>query len=222
MKTDRRKKILLVEDHPLFRGALRQLVNKEPDLTVCGEAGDPREAITLMQETHPDMAIVDITLGHNSGIDLMKQMRALDEDLPVLVISMHDESLYAERVLRAGGRGYLMKHEAPEQIRSAIRQILAGGLAFTNKSVESLLRKMADGQTAAKTSVAALSDRELEIFQLVGRGIGTRQIAETLHLSIPTINSFRARIKEKLNITTASELTFQAVRWVQQQDGKPT
>lgn len=221
MKLTRRKRILLVEDHPLFRDALRQLVNKEPDLTVCGEAGDPRQAITLMHETHPDMAIVDITLGHHSGIELMKQMRALDEELPVLVISMHDESLYAERVLRAGGRGYLMKHEAPEQIRSAIRQILAGGLAFTNKSVESLLRKMADGQTAAKTSVAALSDRELEIFQLVGRGIGTRQIAETLHLSIPTINSFRARIKEKLNLTTASELTFQAVRWVQQQDGKP-
>lgn len=218
MKASAKKRILVVEDHPLYRTALCQLVNKEPDVAVCGEAGEPRQAIRLMEECRPDMAIVDITLGNTNGIELLKQMRAIDEDLLVLIISMHDESLYAERVLRAGGRGYVMKHEAPERIRAAIRQILAGDLAFSPKFMAKLVLRLADGRVANKSLVDTLSDRELQVLELIGRGMGTRQIAESLALSVPTINSFRARIKEKLSLSSASELAFHAVRWVQREN----
>lgn len=219
MNVKSKKRILVVEDHPLYRDALCQLVNKEPDLEVCGDAGEPRQAIKLMEETRPDMAIVDITLGNTNGIELLKQMRAIDEDLRVLIISMHEESLYAERVLRAGGRGYIMKHEAPDRIRSAIRQILSGDLAFTPKFMEKIVLRMADGRPAPASIVDHLSDRELQVLELIGRGMGTRQIAESLCLSVPTINSFRARIKEKLNLSSASELSFYAVRWSQKENG---
>jgi DNA-binding NarL/FixJ family response regulator len=219
MKTEAKKRILVVEDHPLYRDGLCQLVNKERDLVVCGEAGDSRQAITLMEHLRPDMAIIDITLGNANGIELLKQVRAIDEELPVLIISMHDESLYAERVLRAGGRGYVMKHEAPERIRNAIRQILAGDLAFTPKFMEKIVLRMTDGRVANKSLVETLSDRELQVLELIGRGIGTRQIAEHLNLSVPTINSFRARIKEKLGLSSASELAVYAARWAQRENG---
>ena len=218
MKTEAKKRILIVEDHPLYREALGQLVNKESDMEVCAETDDPRRAAALMASMHPDMAIIDITLGETNGIELLKTLKSFDEDLPVLIISMHDESLYAERALRAGARGYLMKHEAPARIRAAIRQILSGGMAFTEKVMETLLVKMAEGKQDKESPVQLLSDRELEVFQLIGQGRGTRQIAQTLHLSVPTINGFRARIKEKLNLGSAPELAFHAVRWVQQQN----
>jgi DNA-binding NarL/FixJ family response regulator len=220
IKPQSKKRILIVEDHPLYSDALRQLVNKEADLAVCGEAATPAQAMKLMEQMHPDMAIVDITLGNCNGIELLKQIKAIDDDLPVLIISMHDESLYAERALRAGARGYVMKQQAPDRIREAIRQILNGGLAFTEKLTESLLLKMADGKTSPRDTAEKLSDRELEVFRLIGQGIGTRQIAETLNLSVPTINGFRARIKEKLDLTTGPELAFHAVRWVQNQDAE--
>ncbi|MDB6053009.1 MAG: two component transcriptional regulator, LuxR family [Verrucomicrobiales bacterium] len=214
MKIETKKRILIVEDHPLYRDALCQLVNKEKDLVVCGDTGDRAQALKLVQETQPDMAIIDITLGQANGIELLKDIRALEDDLPVLIISMHDASLYAERGLRAGARGYVMKHEAPERIRAAIRQILQGGIAFTEQVMESLVLKMAEGK--GKSVVELLSDRELEVFRLIGQGMGTRQIAATLHLSIPTINGFRARIKEKLKVSNGPELAFRAVRWAQQ------
>jgi DNA-binding NarL/FixJ family response regulator len=222
MNPESKKQILIVEDHPLYRDALSQLVNKEPDLEVCGETGDPRQAMKLMQENHPDMAIVDISLGNCNGIELLKQIKSLDEDLPVLFISMHDESLYAERALRAGARGYLMKHEAPERIRGAIRQILGGGIAFAESLTKNILLKIADGRNTKKSPVETLSDRELEVFQLIGQGMGTRQIARTLNLGVPTINGFRARIKEKLNLTSGPELAFHAVRWVQERNEEKT
>src|SRR5581483_5864055 len=157
----------------------------------------------LLEQCKPDMAIIDITLGNNNGIDLLKQIKAIDEDLPVLIISMHNESLYAERALRGGAKGYVMKQEAPDKIRTAIRQILKGGMAFTEKQMELFIQKMAGGRVTTESPVESLSDRELEVFQLIGQGMGTREIAETLSLSVPTINGFRARIKTKLNVTSA-------------------
>jgi DNA-binding NarL/FixJ family response regulator len=219
MKTPSKKQILIVEDHPLYRDALCQLVNKEPDLAVCGQAADSQGALELMRETNPDLVIIDITLGRASGLDLLKNVKSVDGDVPVLVISMHDASLYAERTLMAGARGYLTKNEAPEKIRDAIRQILDGGIAFTGQVTENLLLRMAGGRS--RSTVECLSDRELEVFRLIGHGLGTRQIATILNLSVPTINGFRARIKEKLKLSGAPELVFHAVRWTQADNLEP-
>lgn len=213
-------RILIVDDHPLFREGLRQLIEREAELSVCGEAKDASEARQLIAETKPDLVIVDISLGNASGIDLIKNLKAEDAELPVLVLSMHDESLYAERALRAGAMGYLMKHEPPKTVKAAIRRVLAGEMYLSEKMSGSLITKLMRGGNESKDSfVSSLSDRELEVFRLLGQGKGTRQIAQELNLTIPTINSFRARIKDKLQVKNSSELLLRAIQWVQEQVG---
>jgi DNA-binding NarL/FixJ family response regulator len=211
-------RILIVDDHPLFREGLRQLIEREPDLSVCGEAKDAAEAIRLVDESKPDLVIVDISLGNTSGIDLVKSLKANDAELPLLVLSMHDESLYAERSLRAGAMGYLMKHEPPKTVKAAIHRVLGGEMYLSEKMSSSMITKLMRGGGESKESaVNGLSDRELEVFRLLGQGKGTRQIAQELNLTIPTINSFRARIKEKLQVKNSSELLLRAIHWVQEQ-----
>ena len=211
-------RILIVDDHPLFREGLRGLIDREPGLRVCGEAADAAEAVRLVRESEPDLAIVDISLGNTSGIDLVKTLKAEHAELPLLVVSMHDESLYAERALRAGAMGYVMKHEPPKVFKAAIQRVLSGAIYLSEKMSTTLLTKLMRGSGEAEQSpVSLLSDRELEVFRLLGQGKGTRQIAQELGLSIPTINSFRARIKEKLDLKDSTALLLHAIQWVQEQ-----
>jgi DNA-binding NarL/FixJ family response regulator len=211
-------RVFLVEDHPLFRRGVAELINQEPDLEVCGEAAGISEAISGIEQLRPDLVIVDISLKGTNGIELLKAMRAREPKLLTLVLSMHDESLYAERALRAGARGYVMKHEAPEQVMAALRKVLRGGLHLSPAMGMQLVRRFVDGQEQPVTSlVQSLSDRELEVLQLIGRGLGTRQVAEQLRLSVKTIESHRAHIKEKLNLPTAPAMVRFAVEWVAQQ-----
>ena len=211
-------RILIVDDHPLFRDGLRQLIDRESGLSVCGEATGIEEAMRLVEETKPDLVIVDISLGNQSGIDLIRNLKEQDAELPLLVVSMHDESLYAERALRAGAMGYVMKHEAPKTYKLAIRSVLAGEMYLSPKMATSLVAKlMKGGKAQEQTPVSRLSDRELDVFRLLGQGKGTRDIAEELGLTVPTISSFRARIKEKLQVKNSAELVLQAIRWMQEQ-----
>jgi DNA-binding NarL/FixJ family response regulator len=213
-----RRRIFLVEDHPLFRRGIADLINREPDLEVCGEADGISEAISGIKQRRPDLVIVDITLKGTNGIELLKAMRAQEPKLLMLVLSMHDESLYAERALRAGARGYVMKGEAPDDVMAALRKVLRGGLHLSPAMGMQVVRKFVDGQEQPVASpVQSLSDRELEVLQLIGRGLGTRQVAEELRLSVKTIESHRAHIKEKLNLRTAPAMVRFAVEWVAQQ-----
>jgi DNA-binding NarL/FixJ family response regulator len=211
--------ILVVDDHPLFQEALHELINREPAWTVCGKASDASEALHLVEETRPDMVIVDISLGGTSGIDLIKEISGRNPDLPMLVVSMHDESLYAERAIRAGAMGYVTKHEAPKTVKAAIQHVLAGELYLSHKMATALVAKLMHGEsdTTPETPLQRLSDRELEVFRLLGEGKGARQIAKDLNLSVATINSFRSRIKEKLQLKTSTELLLQASNWVREQ-----
>lgn len=212
-------RILIVDDHPLFREGLRQMMEREPGLRVCGEAADAAEAVRLIAESEPDLVIVDISLGTSSGIDLIKTLKADHGELPLLVLSMHDESLYAERALRAGAMGYVMKHEPPKVVRAAIQRVLSGAIYLSEKMSTTLLTKLMRGDVEADRSpVSLLSDRELEVFRLLGQGKGSRRIAQELGLTIPTINSFRARIKEKLGLEDSTALLLSAIHWVQAQN----
>jgi DNA-binding NarL/FixJ family response regulator len=214
-------RILIVDDHPLFRQGLRELIDREPGWAVCGEAADAAEATRLVAETKPSLVIVDISLAGTNGIDLIKSLSANDAELPLLVVSMHDESLYAERAIRAGAMGYVMKHEPPKTFKTAIHRVLGGEMYLSEKMATSLLAKlMRGGGEPEETPVSRLSDRELEVFRLLGQGRGTKQIAQELSLTIATINSFRARIKEKLGLKSSTELLLNAIHWVQEQSGK--
>lgn len=208
-------KILIVDDHPLVREGLADLVNKEKDLVVCGQAEDAYQAMEAIRELKPDMAIVDISLKETSGLELIKDIKIQHPGMPVLTLSMHEESVYAERALRAGAKGYIMKREATKKVVTAIRKVLRGQLYLSEKMTTRLVRKFVDGKPEAGTSpIDRLTDRELEVFSLLGRGNGTRQISEQLHLSVKTIETYRSRIKEKLNLTSASELLQHAFQWV--------
>ncbi len=208
-------KILIVDDHPLVREGLADLVNKEKDLVVCGQAEDAYQAMEAIRELKPDMVIVDISLKETSGLELIKDIKIQHPGLPVLTLSMHEESVYAERALRAGAKGYIMKREATKKVVTAIRKVLRGQLYLSEKMMTRLVRKFVDGKPEAGTSpIDCLTDRELEVFSLLGRGNGTRQISEQLHLSVKTIETYRSRIKEKLNLTSASELLQHAFQWV--------
>lgn len=210
------KKILIVDDHPLMRKGLAMTLNAEPDLNVCGQVADAEEALSALEELKPDLAIVDISLPGMSGLELIKHMHALRPDLRTLVVSRHDEALYAERAIRAGARGYVMKLEASDMIVKAVRRVLNGGIYVSEEINERLLLGLAAGrQELAQSPLEVLSDRELEVFELTGRGLGTREIAERLHLSVKTVESYRARIKDKLNLKTAAELMQHAVQWVE-------
>jgi DNA-binding NarL/FixJ family response regulator len=213
---DRKWWIMIVDDHPIFRQGMTQLINREEDLQVCAEAETAQQALETVQRIQPDLAIVDITLKGTNGIELLKSLRVMAPKLPVLVLSMHDEGLYAERALRAGARGYVMKQEPPEQVILAIRHVIAGELHLSSAMSNQMIHKLIEGGPHEKnrSPIDRLSDRELEVLQLIGRGRGTRQIAEELHLSVKTIESHRAHIKEKLNLSTAPEMVRFAVQWV--------
>ncbi len=214
-----KSKILIVDDHPIVRQGLAELVNHENDLAVCGQAEDAHQALKAIKELRPSMAVVDISLRETSGIELIKDINVQYPKLPVLALSMHDESLYAERALRAGAKGYIMKAEATEKVITAIRKILNGEIYVSDKMAAKMVRKLVGGKAEISTSpVERLSDRELEVFHLIGKGYGTRQISERLHLSIKTIETYRAHIKKKLSLANAAELLQHAIQWVSSQN----
>ncbi len=210
------KKIIIVDDHPLMRKGLALSLGGETDLEVVGQAADAEEAMGMLEELEPDVAIVDISLPGMSGLEFIKHMQAVYPDIRPLVVSRHDEALYAERAIRAGARGYVMKLEAADEIVKAVRRVLSGGIYVSEEINERLLMGLAAGRAElAQSPLEVLSDRELEVFELSGRGLVTREIAERLHLSVKTIESYRARIKDKLNLRTAAELMQHAVQWVE-------
>jgi DNA-binding NarL/FixJ family response regulator len=212
---EKKANILIVDDHPIVRQGLTELVNHENDLIVCGQAEDANQAMKSVKELKPDIVIVDISLKETSGMELIKDLSVQYPKLPVLALSMHDESLYAERVLRAGAKGYIMKAEATEKVIMAIRKILSGEIYISDKMASKMMRKLVGGSSEINASpVELLSDRELEVFQFIGKGFGTRQIAERLYLSIKTIETYRAHIKEKLNLEDSAELLQYAIQWI--------
>jgi DNA-binding NarL/FixJ family response regulator len=209
-----KKRILVVDDHPIVRQGLALLINREPDLVVCGEAEEASGAMHVLASAHPDVLLVDISLNGPDGLDLLKSVRASHPTLPVLILSMHDESIYAERALRAGANGYIMKQEATERVLVALRRILSGDIYVSDRVADKLLKHYITGSgTLRNSSISDLSDRELEVFRLIGEGHGTRQIAEELHLSVKTVESYQAHIKEKLSLRSARELMQRAIRW---------
>ena len=215
--TDKRKsRVFLVDDHPLVREHLTALIQREADLEVCGEAADAPGALTLIRARTPDLVILDISLKQSSGLELIKSLKEFWPNLPVLVLSMHDEMLYAERSLRAGALGYMTKEEATVSILSAIRRVLTGQVYLSDRMAGRMMKKMVGGTGERIASpLELLTDRELEVFQMLGRGLGTRQIAEELRLGIKTVESYRARIKEKLQLADGNQLLQHAIQWVQ-------
>jgi DNA-binding NarL/FixJ family response regulator len=217
--TERKKRVVIVDDHPLFRDRLSQLINHELDMEVCGESETAEQAIQLIRRVTPDLAIVDITLKGSSGLELIKGIRALSIGIPILVLSMHEESLYAERALRAGATGYITKNQGAEEVLAAIRRVLTGEIYLSNKMTSVVLRNLTiAGSKVMPRPVDRLADRELEVLELIGRGNTTRQIADKLQLGAATVDTYRARIKEKMNFRNAAELQHFAIRWVREQE----
>lgn len=212
-----KKRLLVLDDHPMMREGLAQLINNETDLMVCGEAGSGREGLDLIGKLKPDLLLADISLPDKNGIEVIKETQALHPGVAVLVISMHDESLYAERVLRAGARGYIMKQEGGKKLMEAIRHVLSGKIYLSEKMSATILESLGRGSKDGRGSMENLTDREFEVFQLLGTGKGTREIAEQIHLSPKTVEAHRANIKRKLALKTGPELTRYAVRWVETQ-----
>jgi len=205
-------KIFLVDDHPLVREWLTNLIEKSPDLTVCGEAEDTVTALSAIGETKPDLAIVDLSLGSGSGIDLIRSIRSLFADVAIIVLSMHDERVYAERSIRAGARGYIMKRETAKKIIEAIHEVLRGNLYLSKQMTELIVQKVVSDQNEA-LRIGQLSDRELEVFKLLGQGYEINEIAKMLDVSVKTVHTYCTRMKEKLKIGTAAELLREALRW---------
>lgn len=210
------KRVFIVDDHPMMRSGLAQLIDNEPDLKVAGEAGTAAEALDAILARPPDLVLLDISLPDKNGLELIKDLRALKPGLPVLVISMHDEAIYAERVLRAGGRGYLMKQEGGKKFLQAIRRVLEGRIYLSETMSERILETFSGQATKPTASpVHQLTDREFEVFQLLGQGKATRDIARQLHLSVKTVEVHRANIKKKLGLASAMALVRYAVRWTE-------
>src|SRR5579862_5134407 len=210
----KKRTVFLVDDHPIVRQGLTLLINQEPDLTVCGQAEEMHSALQAIQSFRPDILIVDISLNGPDGLELLKNIRAKYSGMPVLILSMHDESIYAERALRAGANGYIMKQEATEKVLVALRRILAGEIYVSDRVGNHMLQHYIRGASPLpQSSVAELTDRELEVFRLIGEGHGTRQIAEELHLSVKTVESYQAHIKDKLSLRSARELVQHAIQW---------
>ena len=205
-------RVLVVDDHPLVREWLTNLINQQPDMKVCAEAEDAPEALAVISASTPDVAIVDISLKSRSGLELIKELKLRLPAVAVLVLSMHDESLYAERALRAGARGYIMKRETTSNVIAAIRQV-AGGKLWLSESCAALMAARLVQPSVTASPIERLSDRELEVFELLGQGRITRQIAETLGVSVKTVQVYCARIKDKLQLATATELLREALRW---------
>jgi DNA-binding NarL/FixJ family response regulator len=211
---EKKSRVLLVDDHPIVRQGLALLIDRETDLCVCGEAGGAHAAFNAIATLRPDMVVLDISLNGPDGLDVLKEIRTKTTNLPVLILSMHDESIYAERAMRAGANGYIMKQEATEKVLVAIRRILQGDVYLSDRLTNTMLQQFVRGGSPAKGSpLVNLTDRELEVFRLIGEGHGTRQIAEELHLSVKTIESYQAHIKEKLALRNARELVQHAIEW---------
>ena len=210
-----RARVFIVDDHPIVRQGLAQLLNQEQDLTVCGEAEDAQHALEAIAALQPDLVLVDLSLKGGSGLELIRTLKARQSALPVLVVSMHDESLYVERVLRAGARGYIMKQEATDTMMHAIRRVLRGEIYVSDKMMTKILgRFLFDVPSRACSALERLSNRELEVFRLIGEGHSTRHIAGVLHVSIKTVESHRAHIKEKFQLQDTVELVRYAMQWV--------
>ena len=208
-------RVLLVDDHPILRKGLAELINQEADLTVCGEAEEAPKAFEAVGVLNPDVAVVDISLKGGNGLELIKNIKARYPDLPLLVLSMHDETLYAERALRAGSLGYIMKEEAIEKVLTAIRHVISGEIFLSDRMKGRLLNQLVGGRIKqGSSSIDSLSDRELEVFRLIGEGRGTRQIAEELRLSVRTVEAYREYIKDKLNLKNGTELVQHAFQYV--------
>lgn len=207
-------KVLLVEDHPMFREHLGGLINRELGMRVCGETDNIRDAMRLIETEKPDIAIVDITLRGSGGLELLKDIKAQGLDVSVLVLSMHDEDLYAERALRAGAKGYITKNEASTEVIKAIRCVSNGEVYASRHMTARLLERMTQKRAQPLAGMETLADRELEVFQMLGRGKSTREIAQTLSLGESTVETYRARIKEKLQLRSAAELYLRAGQWV--------
>ena len=214
-KPKHRVKVLLVEDHPMFREHLGQLINRDLGMAVCGEADNIKDGMRLVRETNPDIAIVDITLRGSSGLEFIKDIKAQGLPLNVLVLSMHDEELYAERSLRSGAKGYITKNEASSELINAIRCVMAGDVYASKKLTAKLLERMTQKRaTSELAGMETLADRELEVFHLLGRGKSTSEIANSLNLGDSTVETYRARIKDKLRLRSAAELYLRAGQWV--------
>jgi DNA-binding NarL/FixJ family response regulator len=209
-----KRSVFIVDDHPLVREGLTNLINGQDDLIVCGEAKDSAEAIGGITKERPDVAIIDISLANESGLELIKQLVSQFPQVAVVVLSMHDEALYAERAMRAGARGYIMKHETSKSVLASLRRVLAGGVYVSERIVNRMaLRLSSPRRSIASSPVERLSDRELEIFQLLGKGRSPSQIAGDLNLSLKTVQAYCARAKEKFGVTSLTELLRAAIRW---------
>jgi len=216
---DRQNKysIMIVDDHPIIREGISKIINQQPDLDVRSEASSAREAMTKLREAIPDLAIIDVSLKNTTGIELIEEIKSTFSDFPILVLSMHSESLYAERALRAGARGYIMKHEPAEEVIKAIRQVLGGKIYLSQEMSEKILDRLSGVKHSGVDSlINSLSNRELEVFKLVGSGLKPHEIAEKLFLSVKTIETYYSRLKLKLNLKDASELRQAAIHWLHQ------
>lgn len=213
---DARRRLLIVDDHPLLREGLRQQINREPDLVVCAEASNASHALAAVEAHRPDLVLVDLNLPGRGGLELIRDLRAVAPDLPLLVLSMHDESVFAERVLRAGGRGYVSKEAGGDRLLEAIRRVLSGQI-YVSETVSTRLLDSLSGKPTARTvsPVEQLTDRELEVFTLIGQARETKEIARRLHMSPKTVEAHRAAIKRKLKLKTGPELVRHAVLWVE-------
>ena len=219
--TVKKTRVLVVDDHPMTRAGLIHVINHQPDLIVCGEAESAAQALDILDSSRPDLLLIDITLPGKSGLELIKDVKAMHPELLTLVISMHDESLYADRVLRAGARGYITKHEGGEKLMEAIRHVLSGKIYVSESMSAHILEIFSGGQTRLdRSSIEKLSDREFEVFESLGEGLSSQQIAKKLHLSAKTVDAHRANIKTKLSIKTTAELISYAARWTSHQAQK--
>ncbi len=213
MSSEKTARVIIVDDHPIMRMGLSHLISAGGNVDVCGEAGSAAEALSLIETLEKiDLAIVDVSLPDRSGLELLKDFRAIDPNLKCLVISSHDEEVYAERVLRAGGRGYVMKDRAPDQLAEAIQQVLGGGIFLSEKMTATMMEVFAGGDSGS--SISSLTDRELEVYRAIGEGKTSREIAGILGISIRTIDAHRTHIKDKLGFRDAAELSYNAIRWV--------
>ena len=213
-----KKKVFIVDDHPVFRDGLVRIAAQVPGVVVCGEAGDAKTAFDAISQLQPDLVLMDINLPGKSGLELLQDVHALQPDLPVLVISMHDEQLYAERVLRAGGRGYIMKQEGPDKMKEAITKVLNGQVYASERTASAILDAISRPRSLSSTStLGKLTDRELEILRLTGQGKDNRTIAQELHISLKTVDTHRSHLREKIGLKNGTELIHYAVRWVGEQ-----